>query len=341
MIPPISPTLRDQAAAHGRFMLVMTIVLLSATSVGRIEASESPTAPPQRPLHCRRRPATGARLLRPVAFTARISIGWPYGAWFTRAYCQQAVCNPSRASLMTGLRPDTIRVWDLCTDFRNTQPDAVTLPQHFMQHGYHALAIGKIYHNTIPGPAVVERAEAARRRLSLRSRRRLSSERERRTGLTRARTNSSPQATGRRIDRFGQWYLKNVATEVRRCARRRLFRRGADDVAIEKLRLLRDANATVLLRRWLLPAPPAVQRPQSTGICTIGTKIPLAENRLSAEEHRSWPINTMRELRGYADFQRSAPASRRALTEAASPVAATRLLRVGQLHRRPGRAASG
>ena len=71
---------------------------------------------------------------------------------FTHAYCQQAVCNPSRASLMTGLRPDTIKVWDLKTDFRKTTPDAVTLTQQFMNHGYHAVGIGKIFHNNIQDP---------------------------------------------------------------------------------------------------------------------------------------------------------------------------------------------
>src|SRR5262249_29410131 len=53
------------------------------------------------------------------------------GVMFTRAYCQQAVCNPSRVSLLTGLRPDATRVWDLVTDFRTTIPEAVTIPQHF------------------------------------------------------------------------------------------------------------------------------------------------------------------------------------------------------------------
>ena len=51
---------------------------------------------------------------------------------------------------MTGLRPDSLRVWDLETDFRATVPDVVTLPQHFMRHGYRTVQIGKIYHNTIP-----------------------------------------------------------------------------------------------------------------------------------------------------------------------------------------------
>jgi iduronate 2-sulfatase len=67
---------------------------------------------------------------------------------FRRAYCQQAVCNPSRASLITGLRPDTIRVWDLKAHFRDTIADAVTLPQHFERHGYTTVSIGKILHGS-------------------------------------------------------------------------------------------------------------------------------------------------------------------------------------------------
>ncbi|MBI1257030.1 MAG: sulfatase-like hydrolase/transferase [Chloroflexi bacterium] len=87
---------------------------------------------------------------------------------FQNAYCQQAVCNPSRASLMTGFRPDTIKVWDLKshfrqevaaelrdlpqftsgTHFRQEKPEVVTLPQYLRQHGYHAQSIGKIYHGS-------------------------------------------------------------------------------------------------------------------------------------------------------------------------------------------------
>jgi len=66
---------------------------------------------------------------------------------FTNAHCQQAVCNPSRASLFTGLRPDTLRVWNLATHFRDTTPGAVTLPEHFKNHGYTTLGIGKNFHN--------------------------------------------------------------------------------------------------------------------------------------------------------------------------------------------------
>jgi len=68
------------------------------------------------------------------------------GTLFNQVYCQQAVCCPSRLSLLTGLRPDTIKVWDLNTHFREALPNAVTLPQHFKNNGYHARSIGKIFH---------------------------------------------------------------------------------------------------------------------------------------------------------------------------------------------------
>lgn len=66
---------------------------------------------------------------------------------FTRAYSQAALCNPSRASLMTGLYPDTIGVIDLPTHFRHVVPGVVTLPEYFMNQGYFTRNIGKVYHN--------------------------------------------------------------------------------------------------------------------------------------------------------------------------------------------------
>ena len=65
---------------------------------------------------------------------------------FNRAYCQFPVCNPSRASVLTGLRPDTIGVHNNTANFRNTVPEAMTLPQHFKAHGYHTRSVGKIVH---------------------------------------------------------------------------------------------------------------------------------------------------------------------------------------------------
>jgi len=68
------------------------------------------------------------------------------GMIFQRAYCQQAVCAPSRNSLMTGLRPDALGIYDLYTFFRTKNPDIVTLPEHFKKNGYHTETMGKIYH---------------------------------------------------------------------------------------------------------------------------------------------------------------------------------------------------
>ncbi|MBU0608851.1 MAG: sulfatase [Armatimonadetes bacterium] len=68
------------------------------------------------------------------------------GTVFNRAYCQQAVCSPSRTSLLTGRRPDTTQVFDLETHFRKTIPDVVTLPEQFKAHGWHTEGISKIFH---------------------------------------------------------------------------------------------------------------------------------------------------------------------------------------------------
>lgn len=69
------------------------------------------------------------------------------GLLFERTYCQQAVCAPSRASILTGLRPDSTRIYDLNTPVRKALPDVLTPPQHFRNNGYETLSIGKIYHH--------------------------------------------------------------------------------------------------------------------------------------------------------------------------------------------------
>ena len=92
---------------------------------------------------------------------------------FQRAYCNAPMCNPSRASLMTGLRPSTTGVYTNSDAWRDNAPDAVTIPEYFMKHGYRVLGCGKIYHNSQPDyrafheylpekhPEAEERAEAA------------------------------------------------------------------------------------------------------------------------------------------------------------------------------------
>ena len=68
------------------------------------------------------------------------------GMVFNRAYCQQSICSPSRASIMTGKRPDATRVWDLESHFRTALPNAVSLGQFFIKNGYFSQGMGKIFH---------------------------------------------------------------------------------------------------------------------------------------------------------------------------------------------------
>jgi iduronate 2-sulfatase len=81
----------------------------------------------------------------PVIKTPRIDSLAAQGTTFLNAHCQQAVCGPSRASLLTGLRPDQTKVWDLKTRIRKALPDVVMLPQHFKENGYESVGIGKVF----------------------------------------------------------------------------------------------------------------------------------------------------------------------------------------------------
>ncbi len=74
------------------------------------------------------------------------------GVLFTKAYCAAPACNPSRAALLSGIRPSTSGVYLNPQPWRPAMPDVVTLPRHFMNNGYRVLGCGKIFHGPYPDP---------------------------------------------------------------------------------------------------------------------------------------------------------------------------------------------
>jgi choline-sulfatase len=126
--------------------------LLPAVVLGLATATQCLPAADQKPLNILfiavddLRPELGC-YGNPVVKSPNIDALAKRGTTFTSAYCQQAVCSPSRSSLMTGRYPDATKVWDLKTHFRVALPDAVTVAQLFKQNGYHAASLGKIFHH--------------------------------------------------------------------------------------------------------------------------------------------------------------------------------------------------
>ena len=237
------------------------------------------------------------------------------GITFRQAYCQSAVCNPSRASLLTGLRPDTIKVWDLNTDFRDNVPDVLTLPQYFKQNGYHAVGIGKIYHNTIPDekswsepklnidgypfdPDAVYRSKEGIEAIENKK--------------------SKIIEDGQKehyIDRIGQWYLKAFAYEMPDVPDNAYFDGAQTDVVIDKLAGLKNKDKPFFFGVGYYRPHLPFNVPKKYWDMYDRNKIPLAENDFVPNNVPIMAINNLRELRGYSDFKHIVHPTEGTLTE--------------------------
>lgn len=224
------------------------------------------------------------------------------GCYFDRSYVQIAVCNPSRASMLTGKRPDELSVWGLDKHFRESNPDAATLPQHFMNCGYHTSAIGKVYHNdkldpeswseprlVVPGfPYDPDCVYVDNHNLEWLE--------QRKSELR------GTEAEKGRVDEFGYWYLKANATEMPDVDDVAYYDGAQTTMAIDKLDALskRDEPFFFGLGYYRPHLPFNVPKPYWD--LYSREAIELAEHDMPPLGAPPIAMNNMRELRGYADF---------------------------------------
>lgn len=86
----------------------------------------------------------------PQAKTPHLDALASRGVLFERAYCQFPHCNPSRSSMLSGLRPNATRVTNNEDNLYTNLPGVLTLPHHFRQQGYATARCGKIFHLGVP-----------------------------------------------------------------------------------------------------------------------------------------------------------------------------------------------
>ena len=245
---------------------------------------------------------------------------------FTHAYCQQALCNPSRASMLTGLRPDTLQVWNLQTDFRSTTPHAITLPQLFKANGYHTLNSGKLFHNIFPEPPSWSEPDLRLPNYPFdpdavcRSDSEVSQLEARKQQITAAGNQA------RHIDQYGRWYLKNNATEAPDVPDNAYFDGAQTDAAIARLPQLQAANKPFFLSIGYYRPHLPFNAPKKYWDLYDRSKIPLAPNPVIPQNAPPMAENRNRELRGYQDFKNAPTPDQGTVSEAQA-----RLLRHGYL----------
>ncbi len=208
---------------------------------------------------------------------------------FSRAYCQQALCNPSRASLMTGKRPDSLKVWDQSTHFRDQNPDIVTLPQFFKKNGYRSEGIGKIYH-----PGLYDPKSWSQPQPNIRISSYYLSPKTQQRMLGRER---AAKKLGKDMD-WIRTVLLGPATEAYDAPDDLYLDAVVADQAIQKLRDLKKKSPFFLAVGFYRPHLPFVA-PKKYWDLYDRQQIPLAENDFLPEGAPHFAINEMLELACY------------------------------------------
>jgi arylsulfatase A-like enzyme len=221
------------------------------------------------------------------------------GVTFTHTYCQQAVCNPSRVSLLTGLRPDATKVWDLKTHFRNTLPDVVTLPQYFKLNGYYTVGLGKTFHNNDPDtiswsevPQNLEGFPFDPDAVYLT---------EENIEIQDAKIEELKAAGKSTIDPCGYWYVKANATEIADAADDAYYDGAQTTAAIEILKRLKLQDKPFFLSVGYYRPHLPFNAPKKYWDMYKRDEIPLAENQFVPEGVPTYLIHGDAELRGYSD----------------------------------------
>ena len=134
-------------SALGNSLIVVCVLALQFVGQTNLSLASEPVRRPNVLLICvdDLKPVLGCYGDK-IAKTPNIDRLAGQGVLFESAYCNQAVCSPSRNALLTSLRPQTLGIYDLATNFRRSRPDAVTMAQHFQQNGYITQALGKVFH---------------------------------------------------------------------------------------------------------------------------------------------------------------------------------------------------
>jgi len=220
------------------------------------------------------------------------------GVVFSRTYCQQAVCNPSRASLLTGLRPDSTEVWDLKAHFRDIIPDVITLPQYFKEHGYTTVGFGKAFHNndpdTISWSVVPENIagfpfdpDAVYAD-------------DENTEILQAKIEEMIKA-GKQKDQCGFWYVKANATQSADVDDDFYYDGAQTTRAIEVLQELKDKDEPFFLSVGYYRPHLPFNAPKKYWDLYDRDKIPLADNQYPPKDSPWYAMHGDAELRGYTD----------------------------------------